>query len=344
MTNMKLSSFLLMLIALPLFTQAQDEWYERATHNGVYHSEEWHRDSASKAEIERQTRLDSIEAVFDKMSPVQKVDFLIDTGDKLYQNGRYKTAIEAYQNAKDIEEKPLRYCDIKHRMLKAIKGTGEGSDNFARSVLYDKECEPWTNEERCTAMELYIKNFMNSWQYEPMQQYADSVRLLCGHEPDIQGYADMVKQIPPPPKPPETYNEWMSDAYDKRRSQDYNGAIKSYNNARKATAIYEEKYTTYNYTAGLLIDQGLTDSAVSYLRRLPSLINLNPHDKCATIQYIGEIYYDAMKYQKAITELSKALPLATSATQRSNICQELSAAYYKIGDRTNGSKYYWMAQ
>lgn len=344
MTILKRSTLLFLLFLLPFCVQAQEEWYEGATHNGVFHSEEWHRDSASKAEAERMFRVDSLQATFDKMVPAQKIDFLIEVGDILFQKGRYQAAEEAYQNAKDIEPMPLRYCDIKHRMLRAIKGTGEGSDNFARSVLYDKECEPWTSEERCMAMELYIKNFMNAWQYEPMQKYADSVRILCGHEPYIKGYAEMVKQIPPPPKPPETYKEWMSDAYDKRNSKDYQGAIESYKKARNFTNIYEEKYLTYNYTTGVLIDQGLSDSAIAYLRHLPSLISLNQHDKCATIQYIGEIYYDEMKYQKSITELLKALSLSTSPMQRSNISKELSDAYYKIGDRINGLKYYKMAQ
>lgn len=344
MTILKRSTLLFLLFLLPICVQAQEEWYEGATHNGVYHSEEWHRDSASKAETDRKTRVDSLQAAFDTMSPAHQIDYLIDLGDQFVKQERFQTAVDVYINAKNIEVHPVRYCDIKHRMLIAIKGTGEGSENFARSVLYDKECEPWTNDERCMAMELYIKNFMNAWQYEPMQKYADSVRILCGHEPDIKGYAEMVKQIPPPPKPPETYKEWMSDAYDKKKSMDYRGAIDSYKKARNATDIYEEKYLTYNYTAGMLIDQGLTDSAISYLRRLPSLISLNQHDKCATIQYIGEIYYNDMKYQKAISELLKALPLSTSPTQRSTISKELSDAYYKIGDRINGLKYYKMAQ
>lgn len=137
------------------------------------------------------------------------VDSIIQVSDQLSAQQRYVEALNTLVHA--LYDHP-KYCIVKHKYLKLYYLSGASSVNFATDVLNNTpfenhDCGPWTDEERCEAMELLAHhhyseaagNMAKGNEYikddiQKMFVYGDSMKLVCDRIPSFPGYSSQDKK------------------------------------------------------------------------------------------------------------------------------------------------------
>ena len=281
------------------------------------------------------------------------------------------------------DDRPFKKTAYDAKFLNNSTVSYESTVNEYLTFINTGKFGPWTKEEKCQVMELkafslsphyyegwaatnhYFNSDKSDWtngdfveaNVDTMFMYTDSMKSF-GCVPKFEDFAKVDKlrsyrenvkaesrkalaesdSIANDLKKHPTAQYLTSQAIAFKSNGDYEQALRCYKQAYKVAKTDEDKFGAYMSQIEMIDEKYLPDSAVRMWQRC----TVNGY-ACRIKMEIGTLYFQAGKYEKALTAFKAALATNPEPLERNSVCEAMSDTYYKLGDIANGKKYYMMS-